>query len=83
MPTFDDPIITTTSDMFSAMRGHIQNDTVIIFSDGSRGQLHGTLRGFELVDVKTRQVLIPAQSHWSQLERQVQALEERLANANA
>lgn len=74
---FEDPIITINADYFEPMRGHIAPGTIVIFADGSRGELVGMMAGWIMVDVATKQTIIPPTTHYAVLTRQIRLLAQQ------
>ena len=68
----------TTADDFHHMRGHVAEGTVIVFHDGTRGRLTGTLRGWIVFDDATGRQMVRVSLNADLLVRAVHSLNETM-----
>lgn len=68
----------TTADDFHWMRGHVAEGTVIIFHDGTRGRLTGTLREWIVFDDATGRQLVRVSLNADLLVRAVHSLNQTM-----
>lgn len=70
--------VITTADDFHHMRGHVAEGTVIIFHDGTRGRLTGTLREWIVFDDVTGRQLVRVSLNADLLVRAVHSLNQTM-----
>lgn len=70
--------VITTADDFHHMRGHVAEGTVIIFHDGTRGRLTGTLREWIVFDDATGRQLVRVSLNADLLVRAVHSLNQTM-----
>lgn len=68
----------TTADDFHHMRGHVAENTVIIFHDGTRGRLTGTLREWIVFDDASGRQLVRVSLNADLLVRAVHSLNQTM-----
>ena len=70
--------VITTADDFHHMRGHVAEGTTIIFHDGTRGRLTGTLREWIVFDDATGRQMVRVSLNADLLVRAVHSLNQTM-----
>ena len=68
----------TTADDFHHMRGHVAEGTIIVFHDGTRGRLTGTLREWIVFDDASGRQMVRVSLNADLLVRAVHSLNETM-----
>lgn len=68
----------TTADDFHHMRGHVAEGTIIVFHDGTRGRLTGTLREWIVFDDASGRQLVRVSLNADLLVRAVHSLNQTM-----